>query len=87
MHPPPFLLTHHLSDWPDCQLELKCCKGVSLYPTKLLIQKHGDLAFQTVLKRLKCAACGKQPSPVYLCAGHRNHSGGAAADWSIELVS
>jgi hypothetical protein len=86
MHPPPFLMSHRLSDWPDCKLELHCCKGVSLYPVKLLIQKRGDPEFSTVIDRLKCAACGRKPAPVYLCAGHREHSGGSTADWAIELV-
>jgi hypothetical protein len=86
MHPPPLLPTHHLSDWPDCQLEMHCCKGVSLYPTKLLIEKRGDLLIRLAVDKLRCAACGKKPAPVYLCAGHREHSGGSPADWAIELV-
>jgi len=86
MHPPPFLPIHHLSDWPDCQLELHCCKGTSVYPIKLLIAKRGDLVFRDVLARLKCPACGKKPAPMFLCSGARLHSGGAPADWAIELV-
>lgn len=75
-----------MSDWPECSLEISCCKGTSIYPVKLLVAKRGDLQFHQVLARLKCPACGKKPGPIYLCAGAREHSGGAAADWSIELV-
>jgi hypothetical protein len=65
---------------------MHCCKGVSLYPTKLLIEKRGDLLIRLAVDKLRCAACGKKPAPVYLCAGHREHSGGSPADWAIELV-
>jgi len=86
MHPPPFLPTHYLSDWPRCVLEISCCKGISVYPVKLLMAKRGDLTFRDVLARLKCPACGGKPAPVYLSAGHRQHSGGSPADWAIELI-
>jgi hypothetical protein len=86
MHPPPFLMSYRLSDSPDCRLEMHCCKGISVYPVKLLIQKRGNLEFRLVVDRLKCPACGKKPAPVYLCAGHREHNGGATPAWAIELV-
>jgi hypothetical protein len=28
--PPPFRLEHRLSDWPNCQLELQCCRGATV---------------------------------------------------------
>jgi hypothetical protein len=87
MHPPQFLPNHHLSDWPSCALEITCCKGISVYPVKLLIAKRGDLMFRDVLARLRCPACGAKPAPVYLCAGHREYAGGTPADWAIELVA
>ena len=37
MHPPAFRLNHHLSDWPDCCLELHCCRGATVYPVRLLM--------------------------------------------------
>ncbi len=86
MHPPPFHLAHRLSEWPDCSLELRCCKGVVLYPVRLLATKGGNRTFEAVLARLRCHRCGGRPAPVYLCAGHRQHVGGAAPDWAIELV-
>jgi hypothetical protein len=86
MHPPPLRLDHRLSDWPGCGLEVHCCKGVVIFPTKLLVKHHGDRTLAAVLKSLRCSRCGKPPAPVYLCAGHRHHVGGAPPDWAIELV-
>jgi hypothetical protein len=74
------------SDWPDCKLELHCCKGTVVVPVRLLAARHGDLTFARVLSRLRCDRCGDRPAEVYLCAGHRRHSGGASADWVIELL-
>jgi hypothetical protein len=44
MHPPLFRLAHRLSDWPDCRLELKCCRGVTTLPLLLLLlmKERGD---------------------------------------------
>lgn len=86
MHPPPFLPTHLLSDWPDCKLELGCCGGTTLLPVRLLITEHGDRPFAEILTRLRCGKCGGHPAPVYLCAGHREFCWGPAADWAVELV-
>jgi hypothetical protein len=86
VHPPPFRLAQRLSDWPACSLELQCCKGVTIYPLRLMIRQRGDETFAKVLSKLRCKQCGKPPAPVYLCAGHRSHTGGAPPDWAIELV-
>jgi hypothetical protein len=86
MHPLPFLAAQLLSDWPDCRLELHCCKGVTVLPVRMIVDNSGDRPFAEVLSRLRCSRCGKPPAPVYLCAGHREASGGAPADWAIELV-
>jgi len=86
MHPPPFLLSHRLLEWPDCRLELQCCKGTVLVPVRLLATQFRDATFGQVLPRLRCDRCGKKPAEIYLCAGHRRHQGGAPADWAIELT-
>jgi hypothetical protein len=86
MHPPQFAIHHKLSDWPDCQLELQCCKGTTIVPVRMLANSHADRTFAEVLSRLRCQKCGKSPAPVYLCAGHRESSGGAPADWAVELT-
>ena len=86
MHPPPFRLAHHLSDWPDCNLELHCCQGTTILPLRLLATKRGDRSFAEILPRLRCKRCNRPPAPVYLCAGHREHNNGAPADWAIELL-
>jgi hypothetical protein len=54
MHPPPFRLAHRLSDWPECQLELHCCKGMTLYPVRLMIEQRGDVSFGELLPCLRC---------------------------------
>jgi hypothetical protein len=51
MHPPPFRLAHHLSDWPDCNLELHCCQGTTILPLRLLATKRGDRSFAEILPR------------------------------------
>jgi hypothetical protein len=86
MHPPPFRPQHRLSDWPECQLELHCCRGMTLYPVRLMIEQRGDVSFGELLPRLRCKKCRRPPAPVYLCAGHREHNHGAPPDWAIELV-
>ena len=86
VHPPPFYRRHHLSDWPNCSLELHCCQGITICAVKLLMREQGDITFDAALTRLRCKRCGGRPAPVYLCAGHRQYCGGAAADWAIELV-
>ncbi len=88
MHPPPFLLWHRLLDWPDCHLELTCCKGTVLYPVRLLAQTKGNATYEEVLRKLKCSACGAKPlGPIYLCAGKaRRHNWGAPPDWAIEIM-
>jgi hypothetical protein len=86
VHPPRFNLTQHLSDWPECGLEVHCCKGMVVYPVRLIAARYGDRTFGVVIGKLRCSRCGGKPAPVYLCAGHRTYCGGAAADWAIELV-
>jgi hypothetical protein len=55
---------------------------------RLLMQRRGDITFETLLKRLRCKRCGKsKPAPVYLVAGHHRTAGnGPTADWAVELV-
>jgi hypothetical protein len=86
MHPPAFRASHHLSDWSECRLELNCCRGQVIIPVRLLIRQHGDPTFATILARLRCQPCKGAPAPVFLCAGGREHTGGAPPDWAIELV-
>jgi hypothetical protein len=87
MHPPPFHRGQRLLDWPDCRLELNCCRGQSVLPVRMLLRDYGDRTFAEVLAKLRCRTCRKPPAPVYLCAGHREFTMGALADWAIELVA
>ena len=91
MHPPLFRKQHRLSDWPSCVVELYCprCRGGSVgSPVRLLIERHGDMTFENLLRRLRCKRCrAVKPAPVYIVAGHhRTASYGPDPDWSIELV-
>jgi len=88
MHPPRFLPSQRLLDWPACFLELHCCKGKSVYPVRLLAERRGNFTFAETLTRLRCDRCRRKlQGPVYLCASpQREFQGGAAPDWSIELV-
>jgi hypothetical protein len=91
MHPPTFLESQHLSDWPDCFLEVRCNRCIgrsSVSPVKGLLRWHGDAPFAEVLKRLKCKYCRHTPTFVYLCASQvRTACMGQPTGWAIELVS
>jgi hypothetical protein len=69
-----------------CSLELRCCQGITIYPVSLLAKQRGDPTFAEILPRLRCKRCRRPAAPVYLCAGHREHTNGAPADWAIEIV-
>lgn len=90
MHPPDWNPNHHLSDWPECILEIHCeaCPYARAYfPIKLLLKERGDATFSAILPRLKCKKCGARAGPVYLVAGnHREFCGGARPNWALELV-
>jgi hypothetical protein len=60
---------------------------MTMAPTKLLMQQHGDMPILAMVKRMKCKTCRVQPAPVYLCASHhRQFCYGPDAGWAIELV-
>lgn len=89
MHPPAFRLTHRLSEWPECSLELRCpCSpGMTMLPVRMLIVQRGDRPFSAILDRLRCLSCRGRPAPVYLVAGHsRTFINGPPAEWSLELI-
>ena len=90
MHPPDFRITHKLSDWPECVLELRCPKPrgrMVQYPVKLLRQRYGDPSFAELVPKLRCKCCGQPPAPVYLVAGfHRTDPKGPPPCWAVELV-
>ena len=51
----------------ECWLELRCCKGITLYPVKLMERRHGDrTTMAAVLGRLRCSKGQGRPAPVYL---------------------
>lgn len=88
MHPPQFSMTHHLSEWPDCFLEVRCpCSPrVIMLPVRMLLETR-DRTFATVLAALRCKACGGKPAPVYIVAGHeRSPTHGPPPSWAVELV-
>lgn len=91
MHPPAFLMSHMLSDWQECFLEVKCerCMGrSSLSSVKGLMRWHGNASFGEVLNRLRCKFCRRKPTFVYLCASRfRTAYKESPAGWAIELLS
>ncbi len=89
MHPPNFHLAQHLSDWPECSLELRCQRSerVVMLSVRRLLERE-DQTFGTVLAALRCSKCGGKPAPVYLVAGHhRTFNHGPPPDWAVELVA
>jgi hypothetical protein len=88
MHPPDFSLTHKLSDWPDCRLEIGCpCSArVVVVPVRTLLER-GDRAFGRAISALRCSSCRGKPAPVYLVAGlTRQACMGPPPSWTVELV-
>jgi hypothetical protein len=85
MHVPEFRLSHRLSAWPRCSIELHCCKGVCSYSTGWLLHRCGDITFEELLPRFRCRRCHRfRPAPVYLSADR--DFGSYVASWKIELV-
>lgn len=72
-----------------CWLELRCCRGVILYPVTLLLEQRSRNArrpLREVVGRLRCKQCQGRPASVYLNeTTSREHRHGPAG-WSIELV-
>jgi hypothetical protein len=62
------------------------CRGQSVLPVRMLLCDHGDRTFAAVLAKAAMPEVREAPAPVYLCAGHREFTMGAPADWAIELV-
>ena len=89
MHPPRFLPTHTIQDWPDCHLEAECpaCGKKVVVPLRMLRLDYGGARVLDVVAKLQCRVCSVKPAPVFLGASAtRAVVGGPAADWSIELV-
>ena len=90
MHPPRFLQSHMLSDWPECFLEIRCrwCEQRSMtIAVKGLMRWYGNKTFAEILSRLRCKFCRRRPSAVFLST---MRPGDPAAtqrgQWTIVLV-
>ena len=89
MHCRPFSISHRLSDWPRCTLEVRCLcdERVVMLPVRLLLERRGDRTFAAVSRALRCSKCGYRPAPVYLVSGHhRTFNHGPKPDRAVELV-
>jgi hypothetical protein len=76
-----------LSALAGCWLHIQCCKGVVIYPVKLMASRYGDGRLSDALNRLRCLACGGAPASVWLSeTPNLEPCGGAPPGWSIELV-
>jgi predicted RNA-binding Zn-ribbon protein involved in translation (DUF1610 family) len=90
MHPPRFLPSHLIADWPDCHLELGCpqCGKVAIVALRMFCRDHGHARVLDLVDRLRCQGCGTKAAPVHLCASTtRSFGDGPKADWAIELVA
>lgn len=76
-------LSDHIGRW----LEVTCCKGIVMYPLRLMTLRHGDATIGQVVDRLRCKKCKGPPKSVIL---HENHQtvdyGGSKAGWAVRLV-
>ena len=82
MHPPDFTITHRLSDWPDCRLEVICgaCSGRKvMLPVRLLLHERGDKPFTEVVAGLRCSACAGRPDEDRVHGAATELGGGAGA--------
>jgi len=76
-----------LSVLAGCWLYIQCCKGVVIYPVRLMASRHGDRSLSDALDRLRCLACGGALSSVWLCeTPNCEPCGDAPPGWSVELV-
>jgi hypothetical protein len=89
MHPPRFLRSQRLSDWPECFLEIACplCEQRSFtIAVKGLLRWYGDRAFAEVLARLRCKFCRRKPGSVLLHASYGRENGGQqTSDWTLTI--
>jgi hypothetical protein len=80
------LLSARVSELVPCWLELRCCKGTTYVPLKMLAQGRCDPELQDVLPRLRCRKCGGAPASMALVEDAA--SGGPNEQrrgWRIEL--
>jgi hypothetical protein len=60
-------LVARASDLAPWWLELRCCKGITYLPLRLLAEGgRGDAVLQDLLPRLRCRVCGDEPATVAL---------------------
>jgi len=91
MHPPRFLRTHLLSQWPECSLEIGCrrCETRTMtIAVKGLMRWYGNRSFADILDRLRCKYCRRRPTTVRLHAMRGNDAvSDALTSWSLQIVS
>jgi hypothetical protein len=91
MHPPTFLLSHKLSTWPECFLEIRCerCEQRRLtIAVKGLMRWYGDRTFREIISRLRCKYCRRRPAVIHLQAFQKIVADGdPAVTWSLEIVT
>ena len=85
---PPLPLSARLSDLALWWLELRCCKGTTYLPLRLLAEGgRGDAVLQDVLPRLRCRVCGDEPATIALVeSAATGGPGGERRGWRIELA-
>ena len=84
-------LRSRLGEMPECWLEVRCapCGSLTIFSMKLLAARHGSgMPIGGILGRLLCQRCRSPPAEAWLNETHnRQHQGGTAPGWSVQLVS
>jgi hypothetical protein len=84
---PPLPLSARVSELAGCWLELRCCKGTTFYPLRMLAEAgRGNVELGDVLPRLRCRVCGDEPATVALVeTAASSGPGGERQGWRVEL--
>jgi hypothetical protein len=91
MHPPKFLRTHLLSQWPECSLEIGCrrCETRTMtIAVKGLMRWYGNRSFADILDRLRCKYRRRRATTVRLHAARADEvAPNALTSWCLQIIS
>lgn len=82
---PTVILNSPIADHEQHWLELRCCKGVTYYPIRLIVQDHkGRGTVGDVVKRLRCKRCGGRPAEVGITDNAQQTE--LVSGWTVQLT-
>lgn len=68
-------------------LEVRCCRGTTYVPLRLVGASHPGLALADLVVRLRCRICGDKPHSVALIENPAGNSpGGPPPGWRLPLL-